>query len=132
MTTELARDDFGRIVHDPSAGRIELEWFESSARMTDEDFRQGLERLAALAQVHQPRHVVIDVTRFAFSPDPGTAQWREETIIPRYNAAGIAKFGFVLPEAAPPMGEPAPEPGADFPTGWFSGRAALEAWLRQP
>ncbi|TQK44035.1 hypothetical protein FBY35_5513 [Streptomyces sp. SLBN-118] len=132
MTTELDRDDFGRITHDPATGRLELEWFESTANMTDQDFRRSLDRLAELAEEHRPRHVVIDVTLFGFAPGPDTAHWREETIIPRYNDAGIEKFGFVMPPGSPPSGEPVPEPGADFPTGWFASRAALEAWLKQP
>ncbi|GAA0674338.1 hypothetical protein GCM10010193_29010 [Kitasatospora atroaurantiaca] len=132
MTTELDRDDFGRITHDPAAGRLELEWFESTEGMADQDFRRSLERLAALSEEHRPRHVVIDVTRFAFSPDADTARWRQREIIPRYNASGIEKFAFLLPASAPSPGEPAPEPGADFPTGWFPTREALEEWLRQP
>ncbi|GAA0671936.1 hypothetical protein GCM10010193_25320 [Kitasatospora atroaurantiaca] len=132
MTTELDRDDFGRITHDPSARRLELEWFESTERMADQDFRRSLERLAELSEEHRPRHVMIDVTRFAFSPNPDTAQWRQDEIIPRYNAAGIEKFAFLLPPSAPSPGEPAPEPTADFPTGWFLARAALEEWLQQP
>ena len=132
MTTELERDDYSRITHDPAAARIELEWFDSTAQMTDADFRRGLQRLAELGVDYRPRHVVIDVTRFAFRPNPDTGQWREDTIIPQYNAAGIEKLGFLMPPTAPAPGEPAPESGADFPTGWFASREALEEWLGRP
>ena len=57
--------------------------------------------------------------------------WRDEHIIPRYNAAGLKKFAFVMPAGMPAIGAPpAPEGPADFPTGYYGSRADALSWLR--
>jgi hypothetical protein len=56
--------------------------------------------------------------------------WRDEQIIPRYNAAGVKKFAFLMPAAMPAIGaDPAPEGPADFPTAYFAERTQAQAWL---
>jgi hypothetical protein len=37
MSTELHRDEFGAIIHDQERSALELDWFERTASMTDED-----------------------------------------------------------------------------------------------
>ena len=54
-------------------------------------------------------------------------EWRNESIIPGYNKAGVRKFAFIAgpsyPGATVERGaHPAPEGPANFPTGWFSTR----------
>ena len=57
--------------------------------------------------------------------------WRDQNIIPRYNAAGLAKFAFIMPKGMPAIGAvPAPEGPADFPTAYFASRADALAWLK--
>ena len=56
--------------------------------------------------------------------------WRDEHIIPRYNAAGVQKFAFVMPPGMPAIrAEPANEDPATFPTGYFGTRQEALAWL---
>ncbi len=56
--------------------------------------------------------------------------WRDEQIIPRYNAAGVKKFAFLMPAAMPAIGaDPAPEGPADFPTAYFAECTQAQAWL---
>lgn len=133
QAVELERDDFGAVSHDPDRGVLELEWFETTASMSDDDFKRGLERLAALAEERSVPHVLIDVTRFAHRLSPDLARWREQHIIPRYNRAGVRKFAFLVPVGAPGTvasgSEPAPEGSATFPTGYFDSRDAAYAWF---
>ena len=57
--------------------------------------------------------------------------WRDANIIPRYNAAGMKRFAFILPAGAPPTAnDPAPEGPADFPTGYFDSRTTALAWIK--
>jgi hypothetical protein len=53
--------------------------------------------------------------------------WRDQEIIPLYNAGGVTKFAFIAGAGVPfPAVEsgavPAPEGPATFPPGWFAGR----------
>ena len=57
--------------------------------------------------------------------------WRDANIIPRYNAAGVKKFAFIMPAGMPAIGDdPAPEGPAHYPTAYFGSRAEALAWLR--
>ena len=56
--------------------------------------------------------------------------WRDANIIPRYNAAGVKKFAFLMPAGMPAIGAPpAPEGPGEFPTAYFGTRAEARAWL---
>ena len=57
--------------------------------------------------------------------------WRDEHIIPRYNAAGLKKFAFIMPEGMPAIGAaPEKEGSANFPTAYFGSRNDALAWLK--
>lgn len=79
--------------------------------------------------------MLVDVRDFKHSPGGEVAEWRDQHIIPRYNAAGVRKFAFLLPERAPGTMEngtpPAPEPPGDFPTGYFAEHQRVLDWFRE-
>lgn len=129
MATELYRDDFGVILHDEPKGVLELQWLEGSSGMTDDDFKEWLERYAQLGLEHRTPFMIIDVRQFRHQLSESTGPWRDEHIIPKYNAAGVKKFAFVFPEGAAPASEPAPEGPATFPTGYFDSRHRIEEWF---
>ena len=57
-------------------------------------------------------------------------QWRDEHIVPRYNAGGVQKFAFHMPDSMPSIGAaPEPEGPAAFPTAYFARRQAALDWL---
>ncbi|MGH2360487.1 MAG: hypothetical protein ACRDGM_08095 [bacterium] len=129
MSTELYRDEFGTITHDKQQSVLELDWFERTASMTDGDFKEWLERYTALGEAHRPTFLLIDGRRFRHRFGADLASWREEHIIPRYNAAGVRKLAFLLPKQALPGTKPAPEAGASFPTGYFDTREQVNEWF---
>jgi hypothetical protein len=47
-----------------------------------------------------------DSVAFRMSPTNMDGPWRDANIIPRYNAAGLRKFVFHMPEGMPMIGEP--------------------------
>jgi hypothetical protein len=64
------------------------------------------------------------------SPAKMDGPWRDANIIPRYNAAGVAKFAFHMPDGMPMIGEPpTPEAPGRFPTGYFGRRQDALDWL---
>jgi len=130
---ELYRDQFGAIIHSSEQGVLELEWFEESRSMTDEDFMGSMAQYAALAEEHRTPNMLVDVTRFRHSPGEQVPRWRDDHIIPRYNAAGVRKFAFLVPRGAPGTvesgHEPEKEPPGTFPTGYFEDREHIFEWF---
>ncbi|MGH3037266.1 MAG: hypothetical protein ACRDMU_08805 [Gaiellaceae bacterium] len=135
MATELDRDEYGVIRHDREQGILELEWLESSATMTDDDFKRSMQRYAGLAAEHSTPYLLVDVTKFRHSMGEGVAAWRDAHIIPAYNRAGVKKFAFLLPAGASGTVEegkaPAEEPPGTFPTGYFTERRSVLEWFAE-
>src|SRR6266567_4425072 len=115
VTEELYRDGSGIISHHPEDAILELEWLEGSA------------------QERRTPNMLVDVTRFGHSPGEHVGPWRDDHIIPRYNAAGVKRFAFLVPTGAPGTVEagsqPEKEPPGDFPTGYFEDRQHIMEWF---
>jgi hypothetical protein len=130
---ELDRNGFGVIGHDPPDKRLELIWLEASSNMTDDDFKESMSRFATHAQELRTDNLLVDVTKFRHSPGADVGEWRDREIIPRYNAAGVRKFAFILPPGAPGTvaqgNPPAAEPPGQFPTGYFDDRQDALDWF---
>lgn len=110
-----------------------MEWLEGSAGMTDNDFMRSMERYAAFAEERRAPNMLVDVTRFRHSPGEHVGAWRDEHIIPRYNAAGVKRFAFLVPPEASGTveagGQPEMEPPGNFPTGCFEDRQHIFDWF---
>ena len=130
---EVYRDQFGVLREDRQRKSLELEWLDSTANMTEQQFKNWLSRFATEAEARRPSYLLIDVRHFAHRPDDDFGTWRDEHIIPHYNRAGVTKFAMLVPAGAPgwmaPGRAPAAEPPGTFPTGYFSERAEIDAWF---
>ena len=135
MTEELHRDEFGAITHHGEQRILELKWFEGSANMTDDDFMRSMERYAAFAEERRTPNMLVDVTEFKHSPGEEVGPWRDEHIVPRYNAAGVQKFAFLVPTGASGTVEAGAqaknEPPGTFPTGYFADRTRILEWFNE-
>ena len=129
METQLYQDKFGAIKYDAANQILELQWSAETAVMTDNDFREWVERYASTAEQHHVPFALIDARVFKGHPAADFLAWRDEHIIPQYNRAGIKKFAFLLAEGSAPNSEPAPEGPALFPTGYFDSRERIERWF---
>jgi hypothetical protein len=129
----LYKDKFAEYFRDSEHAAIVQCWSEATASMTEEQFRAGVERLADLIEHEHVQNVAVDVAKMAYQPAADFEEWRQAYIIPRYNAAGVSKFAFILPVGAKNIVEdgvaPAPEGKAGFPFGYFSSRERALAWL---
>ncbi len=132
---EVARNEWGAILHYEDRGLLELRWFATTAGMGDDGFRETLELFAGEAERFRPANLLVDSMEFRHRMGEGVNEWRDANIIPRYNAAGVRKFAFVVPEGVPgtveSSGEPAVDGPANFPTGWFSSRDRADRWLSE-
>ncbi len=126
----LYEDKWGEIIDRPSLDVLELRWFDSTAGMSADEFKQWLSTYADHVERARRRGALIDGTSFLMAPAHMDEAWRDANIIPRYNRAGVAKFAFHVPAGMPAIGsEPTPEGPATFPTGYFGSRTDALDWL---
>ncbi len=127
-------DEFWTIEVDAEPALVRLIWKAATARMTDAEFRRGLEVCADMALDNDARALWVDLRHFAHAPSPDIGPWRDSEIIPRYNRAGVSKFVYLTaPDfAAPDGGAPEPRPGEDFATRFFASETDAIDWIREP
>jgi hypothetical protein len=127
MTCDVSSNEWGRIIHHPQSGILELSW--RNVAMSDQAFMATLCLLAADAERLRPCAIIVDAREFRHQFGPGVMEWRDSVVIPRYGAAGVRKFAFVLPKGSPPVGRESVEGRAVFPTAWFDSHEQAVAWI---
>lgn len=132
---EVARSEWGVVLHHEQWRTLELEWLPTTRDMDDGGFKETLQLFAGAGERLKPAFMLIDANQFHHQFGEGVMEWRDKQIIPRYNAAGVTKFAFLVPEGTPGSveagGTPAPEGSANFPTGWFTSRERAYQWLTE-
>ena len=130
MPNEVAANTWGVVRR--HADVLELCWLPSTASMTDGGFMATLCLFAWEAERLRPQGLFIDATQFRhrFSSTDSVMTWRDAHIIPRYGAAGVRRFAFLMPAGFPDAGREAIEGPAIFPTRWFVDYQEAMAWLR--
>lgn len=109
---------------------IEIRWYDATADMSGDQFNTWLSEFASQVEATGRTAALVDAIQFAMPRDRMSMGWRDEHIVPRYNAAGVVKFAFLMPAGMPAIGkEPSPEGPAQFPTAYFGSRADALAWL---
>lgn len=131
MNSEIIYEDqWGEIIDRPDAKLVEIRWYDATADMSGDQFNDWLTTFAKHVAEKQHPGCLVDATRFRMSMDKMDSQWRDDNIIPKYNAAGVKSFAFLMPDGMPLIGAPpAPEGPGEFPTGYFGVRAAALDWI---
>jgi hypothetical protein len=131
MSSTVASNAWAEIIHHRTDGILELRWLP--AAMTDNAFKATLALFASEAEKLRPSSLLIDATDFRHDFAPGVMEWRDDAIIPRYGAAGVKKFAFLMPANVPNTmesgGKEVIDGPAIFPTAWFSVRQNALNWL---
>ena len=129
MALELVQNPWGVILR-VNDDILELRWLPSTSDMSDGGFMATLCLFVWEAEKERPRALLIDALEFRHKFGAGVMEWRDAHIIPRYGAAGVRKFAFLMPASFPDAGREAVEGPAIFPTKWFVQREAALNWLR--
>jgi hypothetical protein len=128
--TQVYEDRFGAVIDHADAGYLEIRWYDATEEMSAAQFQDWLAGFAGAVEEMKPDRVLVDNTSFLMNPANLDAHWRDEHIVPHYNAGGVQKFAFHMPEGMPAIGAaPAAEGPARFPTGYFGRREAALDWL---
>lgn len=130
--TTLYVDKWGEIIDRADAAYVEIRWYDATSEMTVDEFNQWLTTFATQVESKSRPGVLVDGVQFRMPMERMDAGWRDTHIVPRYNAAGLKKFAFLMPEGMPAIGTPPTREGpAHYPTGYFGTRAAALAWLAE-
>jgi hypothetical protein len=128
--TQLYEDRFGAVIDHADAGYLEIRWYDTTEDMSATQFQEWLAGFAGEVERRRPALVLVDNTSFLMDPANMNGEWRDEHIVPRYNAGGVQKFAFHMPEGMPAIGTPpAWEGPATYPTAYFARREAALDWL---
>jgi hypothetical protein len=128
--SHVYEDRWGEIIDRPDAGFSEIRWYDTTRDMTADEFQRWLSTFAGHVEQLRRPGVLVDGTSFRMNPANMDAEWRDANIVPRYNAAGLEKFAFHMPEGMPMIGKPpAVEGPAAYPTGYFGSRQEALDWL---
>ena len=130
MASIAFTDDWGEVIERPEHDTIEIRWFDSTATMSGDEFNDWLSRFAAEVERTGRSRVLVDGLTFLMPMQRMDAGWRDAHIIPRYNAAGVERFAFLMPAGMPAIGAPpATEGPATYPTAYFGTRRSAMEWL---
>jgi hypothetical protein len=124
---ELESNELWAMEYNEEALSINLHW---TAGMTGQDFRTALEHFAQHAASKKAAGLRVNVTEFGFAMTPDLNEWRKKEILSQYAAAGVKRFAYVLPSAAP-LGEPQQYEGEPLVTGYFHSDDDATEWLEQ-
>jgi hypothetical protein len=126
METHIVANEWSTVLRHPDL--LELRWLPTTS-MTDAAFMTTLCMFVSAAEAVRPRGLLIDAREFSHRFGDGMMAWRDAHIIPRYGAAGVRKFAFVMPARFPDAGKQTIEGPAVFPTRWFTDRDEALGWL---
>lgn len=128
--THIYEDRWGAIIDHADAGYVEIRWYDTTVAMSVNEFQRWLTEFATQVERLRRPGILVDATRFLLDPAKMSDEWRDANIVPRYNAAGVTKFAFHMPEGMPAIGSPPEIQGpAAFPTAYFARRQAALDWL---
>jgi hypothetical protein len=123
-------DRFGSVIDHPDAAYLEIHWYDTTEAMSAAEFQDWLAGFDGEVERRRPAGVLVDSTNFRMDPANMNMAWRDENIVPRYNAGGVQKFAFHMPAGMPAIGAaPQPEGPATFPTAYFARRQVALDWL---
>jgi hypothetical protein len=131
--THVYEDHFGAVIDRADAGYLEIRWYDTTEDMSAAQFQDWLADFAAAVERRQRAGILVDGTRFLMDPANMSMEWRDQHIIPHYEAGGVRKFAFHMPEGMPAIGAaPEREGPATFPTAYFGRRQDALDWLGSP
>lgn len=121
-----------RILCDAESRIIGIDWKETSATMSSEEFKADLMLFATHVEMKKAPGILVDVSKFRHKMTPEVQKWRVQNISTRYNAAGVRRFAFLLPQGAqiPPMMNQS-STGENFVTRAFNRMEEAVEWLTQ-
>ena len=129
--THVYEDRFGEVIDHADDGFLEIRWYDATEGMSSGDFQNWLTAFAGEVERRHRPGILVDSTRFLMARGDESEDWWSEHIAPRYNAAGVERFAFHVPDGTPDVGAPPTSLGpATFETAYFARREDALDWLK--
>src|SRR5262245_49573644 len=130
---KIHEDPFFTFEIEPESGILRFLWTEKTANMSDEDFKRALSLYADYASKYRATALLVDIRNFRHKPGPEVGKWRGEVLVPRYEAAGVKGFAYVIGDDVPmpPNTPSAAARNEPFETRHFRRPEEAEGWLRR-
>ena len=126
----LYEDMWGEVIDRPDQDFVEIRWYDSTSEIDADTFNDWLSGFAGVVEHAGRSGVLVDSVVFGMPMETMDWEFRNTQIIPRYNAAGVQRFAFILPAGSPPIGsDPYIDGPAQYPTAYFGARADAIGWL---
>lgn len=126
---KIFETDLFSFEHDEAGKVLEFLWTEKTAEMTADDFKDGLARYTEHIEKHGISGALVDLRAFRFAMTADLGPWRDEVIVPRYNACQLERFAYLVPEGFPAPKPGHRAPGEEFETRFFESESEARAWL---
>src|SRR5262245_39327554 len=92
--TEIHDGKYLKVLWDGESRIIGIDWKETTAEVTDDDFKAELTQFAGHVEARRAHGILVDVGRFRHAMGPGMQEWRVKNISRRYFAAGGRRSPF--------------------------------------
>ena len=125
----LHEDEYLQVFWDEPTRIISIDWKEATSGMTDEDFKTELTSFAKQVEDKKAPRILIDVSKFRHRPSEAVGKWRLKNISPRYNAAGVKRFAFLISKDSQVPSMASRSEGEGFLTQSFNSNERATAWL---
>ncbi len=79
-----------------SKSSILTSFWQTTADMSDEEYKKIVLQYVAQVQKHRPRFSLLDAREAAYTVHPTMQEWVNETIKPIYRTGGLEKTAFVM------------------------------------
>ena len=109
--------------------RIDFVWKADTQNMDDNGFQYAILRYASFAMEHKVKKVLIDLTKFKFTPSEESGQFHSDYVTKIYNMLGVTKKVFVAPFMDNEI--VGKEPGCDYDSAFMKSYDEAIEWLNK-
>jgi len=104
--TVLHSNAFSELIFHPEKSLIIASWKPNSKKLVEPGVIDEIARLLDYINMHQVRHVVVDVRHYTFTGNNRIQNWINSFYVPNLMESSVVKYAFVV-EAIPSGGSPA-------------------------
>ncbi|MFY7998731.1 MAG: methyl-accepting chemotaxis protein [Candidatus Kapaibacteriota bacterium] len=79
---------------------LEVLWTPATDRMSNQEFKQALQRFGELTIEHKTQGIFVDVRENRHVLTPELQQWHDDNIVPLYSKGGVRKMAFLAPPSS--------------------------------
>lgn len=131
MSTPFETTEFMKLFYESDTRTLVLKWLPQTEAMSSDQFKAEILGYAEHAALLEARNLMVDVSDFRHQMAADVGPWRDQYIVPLYNAGGATKFAFVMPGVDPlPPEEPPRDGGPEYSTRYFGSWDDAAQWMK--